>query len=247
MKEYIKSIKEILDEEKDEEGFEITKENFFENLKLCVKEKDYEGFDVLSKYFITYSLDDINPKEGKYNSEIRQYFYEMIMDEEYEFLKNWTDHEYVEVVNTIILDKMEQTFKDKRLEILSKEDRESLKESFLIPFIEFGPFTLDGILADKYEYFRSVKHKIDIYVYYSLSSLELMMDALMAVKGTGRDYIPNKKYTNEMFEFANELYKNDDKRLKQDEVIIETLKKFSIPIEKFDSFRVRWGVHNRTK
>lgn len=247
MKEYTKTLKKIIDEELDEIKFNINKENFLENLKLAVEEKDYDGFNVLTKYFITYSLNDTNHKDGKYSSEIRQYYYDMIMNEKYDYIKDWTDHEYGEVANSIILERMEEIFKKPELMILSKENKESLKESFLIIFLEYGYTTLIGMLKDEFEYFTSIKHKIEMYVYYSLFSLELMIDALVSIKGKGRDYIPNRKYSDEMFEYANNLYWDAEKRLKQDEVILNTLKKYNISLDKYDSFRVRWGVYNRKK
>jgi len=247
MSEYARQIKKLIDEEILESEFEVTKEEFFTNLKKSVEEKDYEAFDTLIYYFMNYGFDHKELKEQKYSRKITQYLYEMILNEKYDFMKAWKALEFITIVNPIILERIETTFNDARLGILTEEDKAQLKESFLITTNEFNIFTLNGMLLDEYESYSSLKDKIENFIYYSLFSLELMVDALVNLKGTGRDYLPNRKYTEEMFDYAATLYNDTNKRLKQDEVILDTLKKYNLPIEKIESFKVRWGIHKKNK
>lgn len=246
MNNYTKELLKALEEDNASNGIEKLINKFLLELKKCVKARDVESFNILVNAFLDYGFNDIEPSKGKYNSNIRQYLYDLIMDEKYEFIKDWTDKQYGEIANSIILEKMAIVFSrdHSKLSMLTDEDLKELQESYLTQFLEFCGFTLDGILKDDW-YFRNIKHRIEIYVYYSVFSLELMLDAISRIKLDNRDYLPNRKYTDEMFAYSDALYNDMTKRLKQEEVIIETLKKYEISIDKLDSYKVRWGIYRR--
>jgi len=245
MYSYSDKLIRAIDDENNEEVQKL-REKFLDELKICVNQDDVEGFNRLVDILIDYGIKDINSVNGIYNSEIRQFIYDLIIGERAKFFESWTDKQYGEIVNSIILEKMGKFFSKENtiLNMLTDQDRSELLESFLISFLEFSPFTLQGIIADDW-YFRSIKHRVETYVFYSLSSLELMLDTLSRIKFESRDYLPNRKYTDEMFAYADELYNDMTKRLKQEEVIVDTLKKFEISIDKLDSFKVRWGIYRR--
>lgn len=246
MNNYTSELLKALEGDNADNGKEKLINKFLPELKKCVKAKNVESFNILVNAFIDYGFDDIDSTKGIYNSDIRQYLYDLIMKEKYEFIADWTDRQYGEIANSIVLEKMEKVFSrnNTKLSMLTNEDLIELKESFLIQFIEFGVFTLDGILKDDW-YFKNIKERIETYVYYSEFSLELMVDAISRIKLENRDYLPNRKYTDEMFAYSDALYNDMTKRLKQEEVIIETLKKYEISIDKLDSYKVRWGIYRR--
>ncbi len=248
MNDFAKKIsKALIKESIDEPEFSYFVDNFLPNLKKCVKEGDIESFNVLTKLFMDYSFNDFNPKEDIYNSDIRRFYYQLIDQERYEFMGSWTDQEFVEIVNPLIYEKMVFIFNNNpELNALSQKQKDGLKESFFITTLEFGYFNLIGMLKDDYERFDSIKEKIEAYIYYSLFGLELLVDGISKTKRITRNYLPNRIYTDEMFEYANNIYNDSSKHIKQDGAILETLKKFNIPINKFDSFRVRWGIYRRT-
>lgn len=245
MYSYSDKLIKAIDDENNEEVQKLS-EKFLPELKNCVETGDVESFNRLVNILIDYGINDIDAKNGIYNSEVRQYLYDLIMAEKYEFIKDWTDKQYGEIANSIILEKMVKVFgrENTRLSMLSDDDLRELQESFLIQFAEFCVFTLDGILKDDW-YFKNIKERIETYVYYSEFSLELMLDAISRIKLANRDYLPNRKYTAEMFEYTNKLYNDSTMRLKQEEVVIETLKKYEIPIDKLDSYKVQWGIYRR--
>jgi len=246
MNDYIVKFAQAIESEIDDESYHKLIADFFPNLKKCVETGDVESFNILLNNYLDYSFNDIDGAKEIYNSEIRQYLYDLIMAERYEFFKDWTDRQYGEIANSIILEKMVKVFskENEKLSMLTEDDRDELKESFLIQFAEFCSFTLEGILKDDW-YFRNIKHRIETYVYYSAFSLELMLDAVSRIKLDNRDYLPNRIYTYEMFAYTDALYNDKTKRLKQEEAIIETLNKYGIPIDKLDSYKVRWGIYRR--
>jgi len=245
MYSYSDKLIRAIDEENNNDVQKL-REKFLDELKICVNQDDVKGFNRLVNILIDYGINDIDAKNGIYNSEVRQYLYDLIMAEKYEFIKDWTDKQYGEIANSIILEKMVKVFgrENTRLSMLSDDDLRELQESFLIQFTEFCVFTLDGILKDDW-YFKNIKERIETYVYYSEFSLELMLDAVSRIKLDNRDYLPNRKYTDEMFAYTDTLYNDRTKRLKQEEAIIETFKKYEIPIDKLDSFKVRWGIYRK--
>lgn len=246
MNDYILKFTRAIETELDDESYHKLIAGFLPKLKKFVEAGDVESFIILVNYYLEYSFGDIDSTKGIYNSDIRQYLYDMIMTEKYDFMKEWTDRHYGEIANSIVLEKMTKVFsrENPKLSMLTEDDLKELQESFLIQFLEFSGFTLEGILKDDW-YFTNVKHRIETYVYYSEFSLELMVDAVSRIKLNNRDYLPNRKYTDEMFAYTDVLYTDRTKRLKQEEAIIETFKKYEIPIDKLDSFKVRWGIYRR--
>lgn len=242
MNAYTKKLKQVLESDNQDDNYYKAINDFLPNLKMCVQKTDTENFNLLVNYFLDYGLNDIDPANGIYNSEIRQFLYDLIMNEKYEFIKDWDDRQYGEIANSIILEKMVQVFNDPKLNMMTKEDREELLDLFLNSFLMNCGFTLLGILSDEW-FFNNIKDRIVAYVHYSELSLELMFGALSKINIGTRDYLPNRKYTREMFEFSDNLYNDRIKRLGKDEVILATLEKFGFPFDKLDSYRVRWGVY----
>jgi len=228
----------------------ITKD-FLPNLKMVVDQNDFKSFDLLIHFFMknfNYSIDSIDSSDFHFDRfETSYYLYnDIIIEEKYEFLKAWTEKEYMEVAGSIVLSEAIRIIEElQEYQKFMPINLEEYFKNYFLFYIDLGQYRLTAMLSNKDKRFSSIKETIESYVATELYDLRILADVIFNSKSISRDYLPNRIYTNEMFEYTNRLYNDPGKRLKQDEAILKTLDKFEIPVKKFDSYKVRWGVYRR--
>lgn len=251
MSDYVDKIKLFLQGKKnrydniisDKEYVELTN-LFLKNLKICVDEKELKGFDILTEWYMEYNIDNGITDDGLYTTEIKKFYYDLIQEEKYEFIKNWSDREFGEIANAIILDEMEKkirTIGDK-LEEITKIDLKEFRDNIIGVFLE-NVLPVIGVWKDNF-YYNSIKERMEAYIEYSLFYLDYFEEILVKKESTYRKYLPNRIYTDEMFRFTDKLYYEDGFKLYI--AIEKTLEKFDKSIDKLESYRVRYDVYRKT-
>ena len=245
MNDYVKKIKLFIKgEEKwkdlsDEEFLEL-KSLLLPNLKRCVLENNIDGFNILTDWFMGDLFENIDTLEHVYSNDICKYYYGLVQQERFEFMTEWGNREFGNISNLIIWEEINVTMNnmEEKFKLVSKKNIWDIKCAYMLLVFE-NYYQLFDKFDENLE--SNIKEKMNYYIFNSLLHIKLLESII--TDNSVRQYLPNRIYTLEMFQYTDSLV---DKGYSKKTTIEETLKKFKKPVEKFEPYRVQYGKYLRS-